>query len=111
MWSALILFGLALAYGLLKIYFEKRLAPLDDVGEDRRLADLAFANGCSVFDLFKSAGEDWQFSNLKIGNDFRQYLLEGLVPHYVGEYVRRHQRAEDRTYQKLIFSGGRPPYL
>lgn len=111
MGNALIIFGLALAYGLLKIYFEKHLAPLDDVGEDRRLADLAFASGCSVFDLFKAAGEVWHFSSTKIGDDFRQYLREGHVPHYVEEYVHRDHRASDRTYQKLLFPGGRPPYL
>ena len=47
----------------------------------------------------------------KIGDGFRQYLREGHVPHYVEEYVHRDHRASDRTYQKLLFPGGRPPYL
>jgi hypothetical protein len=29
----------------------------------------------------------------------------------VRDYLRRQLKPGDRTYQKLIFSGGRPPYL
>ena len=109
--SALVLFGLALAYALLKVYLEKRWSPLDDVGDDRHLADLAFACGCSVFEVFRAAGVPWKFSNQKSSNDFRHYLQTGHVPPYVSQYVRRHPFHQNRTYQRLIFNGGRPPYL
>ena len=95
--NAVIIFGLALAYGLLKILLEKRLAPLDDVGDGRHLADLAFACGCSVFDLFRSAGD--------------RYLRTDQVPPYVSEFLHRHPLSRNRTYQRLVYSGGRPPYL
>lgn len=109
--NAVIIFGLALAYAVLKVYLEKRLAPLDDVGDERRLADLAFACGCSVFDLFRSAGARWNFSEQKIDNDFKRYLKADHVPPYVSEYVRQHRLQRNRTYQQLLFNGGRPPYL
>lgn len=109
--NALIIFGLALAYALLKVFLEKRLAPLDDVGDARHLADLAFAKGCSVFDLFRSAGDRWRFSQQKIDSDFRSYLKSDVVPPYVKDYLRQHDLPRNNTYQRLIFNGGRPPYL
>ena len=109
--NALIIFGLALIYALLKIYFEKRLAPLDDVGDERHLADLAFACGCSVFDLFRRAAAQWNFSEHKIDTDFRRYLLTDEVPPYVSAYLRQHRPPHNNTYHRLLYNGGRPPYL
>lgn len=109
--KALIIFGLALVYAVLKMYFEKRLAPMDDVGDERHLADLAFASGCSVFDLFRSAGAPWNFSEQKINSDFRHYLKADVVPPYVSAYLRQHHQQRNNTYQRLLFNGGRPPYL
>jgi hypothetical protein len=109
--SAIIFIGLALAYAVAKILLEKRLAPLDDVGDGRRLSDLAFASGRSVYELFHAAGAAWNFSRDKIEGDFKRYLQHDDVPHYVSTYARRHRQTGDRTYQALLFSGGRPPYL
>ena len=111
MFNAFLFIGIALVYAVLKIFLEKRLSPLDAEGDDRRLADLAFASGCSVYELFDAAGSKWEFSHNKIKNDFRRYVRRGEIPPYVHEYLRLHQQAGDRTYQRLIFSGGRPPYL
>lgn len=108
---ALLLFGLALVYVILKVFLEKRLAPLDDAGDERRLADLAFACGCSVFDLFRRAGAQWHFSDHKIDGDFRHYLKADVVPPYVSAYLRQHRLERNNTYHRLIHTGGRPPYL
>lgn len=108
---AFLIFGLALAYALLKVFLEKRLAPLDDVGDERQLADLAFACGCSAFDLFRLAGAQWNFSDHKIEGDFRRYLKADVVPPYVSAYLRRHRLQRNDTYHRLLYNGGRPPYL
>jgi hypothetical protein len=105
------IFALGMVYVLLKVYLEKRWAPLDDIGPDRHLADLAFACGDSVFGLFQSAGARWNFSEQKIDADFKSYLQSGHVPPYVSDYARQHPFHRNRTYHHLIHSGGRPPYL
>jgi hypothetical protein len=111
--EAMLLFiCLALLYGALKIILERRLAPLDVIGDDGDLADLAFATGCSVYDLFQRSGRRWRFSQAKIENDFKSYLNQGDIPGYVRLYIdEQPEHTRDRTYSKLIFSGGRPPYL
>ena len=111
MLNACLFIAIALAYTIAKVYLEKRLAPLDAQGDERQLDELAFANGCSVYDLFRAAGSKWDFSENKIETDFRRYLRQGNIPPYVHDYLRRHRQGSDRTYQQLIFSGGRPPYL
>ncbi len=107
----LIFIGIALIFALLKIVFEKRLAPLEAAGDEHRLSDLAYDRGCSVYDLFKEAGENWNFSKTKIENDFRQYALHNHIPEYLHDYLKKNAPTDSRTYQKVLFSGGRPPYL
>ena len=112
MTSMIIFICLAVLYGALKIILEKRLAPLDAVGEDQDLSDVAFSSGCSVYALFLRAGDAWPFSKDRIKSDFTIYLNTGDIPGYVRQFVKSQPTlARDRTYSKLIFSGGRPPYL
>ena len=109
--NPLIFIGIALIYALLKVFLEKRWAGLDYAGEEGDLSNLAFACGCSVYDLFKAAGSTWNIASTKIDEDFRQYLKQGRVPAYVRDGIRRNLDAGTSTYSQLIFSGGRPPYL
>lgn len=102
---------IGLIYAVAKVILERKLAPLDATGDERELSDLAFARGCSVYDIFRTAGSTWNFSNVKIDGDFRDYLNEGRVPAYLHDYLKRQRHPGDRTYHMLIFSGGRPPYL
>ena len=111
MFHPLIYIGIALIFAVLKIVLEKRLAPLDAQGDENRLSDLAYDKGCSVFDLFKEAGSKWNFSKSKIDADFRQYVHQGLVPTYLQNYLDQNRPKGDHTYRKVLFSGGRPPYL
>jgi hypothetical protein len=111
MYNAIFFIVIGLIYVVLKIYLEKRLAPLDAVGEERELSDLTFANGYSVYEVFNTAGSTWNLPAEKSEEDFKNYLQGGAIPHYVRDYLRRQLKPGDCTYQKLIFSGGRPPYL
>ncbi|MFZ1202613.1 MAG: hypothetical protein WAO07_20795 [Desulfobacterales bacterium] len=111
MTNALIFFIIGLIYALLKVFLEKRLAPMDSRGEEYDLSDLAFSTGRSVYDVFKAAAVTWNVAVEKSEDDFKKYLTQGHIPHYVRDYLRRQIKPGDRTHQKLIFSGGRPPYL
>lgn len=111
MTNTILFIVIGLIYVGLKIYLEKRLAPLDAVGEERELSDVAFASGNSVYEVFKTAGSTWNLPAEKSEDDFKKYLQRGAIPHYVRDYLRRQLKPGDHTYQKLIFSGGRPPYL
>lgn len=111
MGNALIFIILGLGYVFLKVSLERRLAPIESSQSDRQLADLAYARGCSVYDIFHAAGIKWNFTEFKRDQDFKRYLQEGFVPQYVVDFSHQEISNGDRTYQELLFSGGRPPYL
>ena len=109
--GAWIFIAIAVVYAVLKVYLEKRWAGLDAVGDDPDLTNLAFSSGRSAYEVFQAAGPRWNVASRQIDTDFRTYLKDGSMPHYVRDYLRRHRQRGDRTYQQIIFSGGRPPYL
>ena len=109
--NSLFFIAIGIIYALLKIYLEKRFAPQDAAGEERRLADLAFACRRSEYEMFELSGDRWNIEREKIEQDFKNYVKSGHVPAYVRDLLRQHPENKDRTYQMLIFSGGRPPYL
>lgn len=112
MTSMIVFICLAAVYAVMKVVLEKRLAPLETLGEEGDLSDVAFSTGCSVYTLFQRAGEMWQFSHNKVENDFKSYLNTGDIPGYVRLFIKEQPvKKRDRTYSKLIYSGGRPPYL
>ncbi|UCG78784.1 MAG: hypothetical protein JSV21_02820 [Nitrospirota bacterium] len=49
--------------------------------------DKAREMGCSEFDIFKMAAKDWNFSDLKVEEDFRAYIRTNELPHYVSSYL------------------------
>ena len=111
MYQTLLFIGIALLFAALKVYLEKRLAPLDAIGQERQLGDLAFSRGCSVYHLFEEAGSVWNFSQAKIEADFKQYVHQNDVPPYLNDFLQKNLQSGDQTYQKLLYPGGRPPYL
>jgi hypothetical protein len=111
MFHPFIFIGIALIFAILKIVLEKRLAPLDALGDEHLLSDIAYNEGCSVFNLFEKAGEKWNFSKSKINADFKQYVNQGFIPTYLHDYLDQNGPTGDHTYRKVLFSGGRPPYL
>ncbi len=72
------------------------------VSDDEYLSSLAMARQCSAFDIFRSAGEAWNFSKSKTQMDFNTYLRNGDIPHYVSGYTRKNTRLEDLQAHELI---------
>jgi len=67
-----------------RLYFKKK-----PVSDSDRLFLLSRNRGCSEYDLFFKAAEHWNFSTLKVEEDFRGYLLSGHIPFYVNDYCRK----------------------
>ena len=107
--KALIFVVLAFCYIALKNYFEGRLLREYENSDEYCLSSLAVARKCSVYDIFRKAAEEWNFSDGKVENDFRSYLRTGDIPHYISTYVRKHTRDMDRRYRALVHPGGSLP--
>ncbi len=53
------------------------------------LIDASRLLNCSEYDIFRRAGKEWNFSEHKTEEDFKQYLWHGVIPRYVKEFVSR----------------------
>jgi len=102
-WNAVLLVVLTMVYVVARSYIENEHAKKAFISNDEFLAGLAMARQCSAYDLFRSSGVDWRFSNSKIETDFNAYLKTGHIPHYVVTYVKQNIRPEDvKSLRRII---------
>ena len=93
--NAVFLVMMVAAYFAALAYFENAHCEKAFISNDEYLASLAMIRQCSVYDLFRSSGVDWRFSNSKIEADFSAYLKTGHIPQYVVNYAKQNIRPED----------------
>jgi hypothetical protein len=94
-WTAIFFVMLVMAYFAALSYFENQHSKKAFISNDEFLSSLAIVRQCSVYDLFRSSGVQWRFSNTKIEFDFRSYLKTGHIPHYVVNYVKQNIQIEE----------------
>ncbi len=83
-----LLFALIYLYLLYRI--EKRFHQQQSWTDEEYLAYLARVYGCSEYDLFHAAAQEWNVSDAAgIDDDFKAYLREGNMPYYVKDFVRK----------------------
>jgi hypothetical protein len=92
-------------YVLGKRICEKAAARKRVISDEEYLLHLARVNKCSEYDIFRTAGELWRIPQPVILQHFKAYLLKGLLPHYVRDYVRKNKLTR-ADLEKLIFNSG-----
>ena len=100
---------LAIAYVLGKKVIETCERRNLQVSDEEYLASMAVNRKCSEYDLFLEAGESWQTGTSQVEDDFKQYLIQGILPHYVRDYVRKNRCADDVEKCHQINPGGKLP--
>ena len=101
---------LAVVYIAVRNYLSSRSLKKSNRSDEELLSTLAMVRRCSSFDIFKTAGEEWNFSEGKIQSDFQVYLRTGDIPRYVATYARSNVTEADLKYRDIIYprGGGRP---
>ena len=56
------------------------------------LSRMALSQGTSEYRLFHAAATTWNVSGPRIEDDFKTFVTEGHMPHYVRDYVRRERK-------------------
>jgi hypothetical protein len=105
-WALIGMTAAAVAYIWIRKTAADRALKKANRSDEDLLSTLAMVRQCSSLDIFKAAGEEWNFSEGKIAKDFQQYLTRGDVPRYVGAYARAHVTEADLQYRDLIHPGG-----
>jgi len=57
--------------------------------DEEYLSYLAYRHQVSEHDLFFYAAHAWAHSESRVEADFADYLINGRLPHYVRDFVRR----------------------
>lgn len=78
---------------------ERRLRRMKKSDEDL-LFDRARSVGCSEYDIFVQSGKKWNFSDMKIEDDFKNYLLRNELPFYVRDFL--HDRGSEGTENGMM---------
>ena len=77
------------------------------LNEAELLAKLALISPDTEFDIFRMAAQEWHVPESRISDDFKGYLLEGLIPYYVNSYLRKFARENGDIYQSPFVASGR----
>ncbi len=110
-WLLIGLTVVAVVYIGIRNYMTSRSLKKENRSDEELLSTLAMVRRCSAADVFRSAGEEWNFSEHKVRQDFQRYLKTGEIPRYVGAYARKNVTEADLKYRDMVYprSGGRPP--
>jgi len=62
------------------------------------LYKIARLTGKSEYDVFCKSAEEWPVSRARIDQDFKRYLIDQNVPHYVNDFVRKNKKHIDELH-------------
>ena len=80
---------------------ERRFARRTPLSDEEYFTILARQAGCSEYDLFFRAAENWQIGKTRIESDFKDYLNSGVLPYYAKDYSRRERGRIENPPQDL----------
>jgi len=88
-WKMILLPIAAFLYIELLKHLDIRFAARRTVTDEEYLAHIARSRSTSEYDLFHVAAGTWHIAARQVEDDFKRYVTEGQMPHYVRDYVRR----------------------
>ncbi len=65
------------------------------VSDEEYLAGMAKKRGRSEYDLFHISAKEWHIQVGRIDEDFKKYLVNGDLPYYVKDYIRKNREKAD----------------
>ena len=80
---------MVVGYFQLMRYMDMRWSRKRPLTEDELLSRLAKMKGKSEYEVFFLAAESWRRTTVQIEADFKRFLLDGQIPYYVKDYVRK----------------------
>jgi hypothetical protein len=81
----------ALFYFQMMNYLDRRYARTQPFTDDEILWKMARIRGCSEYDIFKISAKQWHLNQDMVDDDFKKYLIDEQMPHYVRDYVRKNK--------------------
>lgn len=76
-------------YVILKRYYEKYVAEKKIFSDEECLLHIARFHKRSEYDIFHLSAKNWHISEQQVENDFKVYLRQGQLPHYLRDFIRK----------------------
>lgn len=92
-WPMLVMPLAALVYFELMRWLDRVWANRSPLTEEEILSLLARSRSVSEYHIFHLAADTWSIGRAQVEEDFKDYLQEGNLPHYVRDYLRRQRQA------------------
>ena len=102
-------FLLVIIYVLGKKYIESRERKIHRSSDEEYLASIAAERNCSEYDLFRVAAAKWRIADSRVEDDFKRYLTQGDLPHYLRDFVRKNRKNGDLARDNHMSPGGKLP--
>ena len=94
-WTPVVFFVSTLVYIVFMHHLEKlekRFRSGIPATDTECLAKMARMLECSEFDIFCASTGNWNVPKSKINEDFKSYLVQGHLPYYVRDFIRRNKK-------------------
>jgi hypothetical protein len=88
-WHLLIYPLAALAYFELLRRLDRHWTRRTPLTDEEILGYYAKSNAISEYEVFQRAAPNWSVDPTEVEADFKTYLQEGLMPHYVRDFIRK----------------------
>jgi hypothetical protein len=88
-WHLLIYPLAALAYFELLRRLDRHWSRRTPLTDEEMLGYYAKSNAISEYEVFKRAAPNWSVNSDAVEDDFRAYLKQGVLPHYVRDFIRK----------------------
>jgi len=88
-WPLLIIPLVVMAYFELLRRLDNHWAQRTPVTDEEILSYFARSRAISEFEVFKMAAPNWSVNPAGVDSDFKAYLQEGVLPHYVRDFIRK----------------------
>lgn len=112
-WTSLIIVVTGLVYLAVIQYVSKKEGRPRKLSEGEMLTKLARLGNCTEYDIFHAAALEWHVPVSQIDDDFKRYLLDGIIPYYVNSFVRQKGKELGGDFRPPFFlnGGGFMPWL
>jgi hypothetical protein len=103
-WNAFMILVAVFLYFEAVIRMDERFKKQIKMTDEEYLTRLAKKRGISEYDLFFQSAEQWSVFKRNIDEDFKEYLINDHMPHYVRDYIRKAREAEESGSDQVLDS-------
>ncbi len=111
-WAPFIFPAVAFFYLLILRGVDRKVSGKRLLSVEEHLVKMARMSDSNEHDIFFQSAEKWNVGKFQVEKDFKTYLLQGDIPYYVNDFVRKDQKKSNEEHRPpFLLGGGYLPWL